>query len=202
MNRIAGLIIVAAAGAWSFAIARTCWFAGDYMIGFSLFILFALPFAATVLIAGLILALSRKSKLIAGCSIFGCVLITATLFNMHQIGQSAWKNSLAVHSEANQTALRNADLSSSQFTGADFPDDSKMMTIDGFEWYCDQHHAAPNGEFRGFLCNLIKHVYVNKIRHGLRGIAWIPDPTLLTSQSDYEYRHSGVDNWYIWTYGG
>ena len=102
----------------------------------------------------------------------------------------------------NQTALRDADFSTAQLTDADFPDDRKMIAVDGFEWYCEQHHAAPDGEFRGFLYNSIQHVYVNKIRHGLRGIAWVPNPEMIPSTSDYDYRHSGIDNWYIWTYGG
>ena len=202
MNRIAATIIVAVSCAWSFAIAITCWYAGDYMIGFSPFILFGFPFAAAILSIGLLVASSRKSKVIAGCSVLCCVLIAATLFNIHRITWVAWRNSLSVYSETNQAALRLADFSSAEFTVSDFPDEQKMAPIDGFEWYCHQHHAAPNGEFRGFMINSIKHIYVNKIRHGVRGVAWIPEPDFVAAQSDYEYQYSGVDNWYVWTYGG
>jgi hypothetical protein len=202
MNRIVALIVVAATCAWSLGIVRTCWFAGDYMIGFSPFILFGLPFASIVLIVGLGISASRKSKLVATCSIVGCALVVAPLFNMHRITRSAWQKSLADYTKTNQTALLDADLSSVQFTDTDFPDDRKMIAIDGFKWYCEQHHAAPDGKFRGFLYNSIQHVYVNKIRHGFRGIAWIPNPEMIPPTSEYDYHHSGVDNWYIWTYGG
>lgn len=201
MNRIIALIVVAMACAWSFAIGRTCWFAGDYMIGFSPFIFSGLPFAAFVFIVGLFISASRKSKLIAVCSILGCALIAITFFNMHRITRSAWQQSLATHSENNQTALQNANLASAQLTDADFPDDKKMIAIDGFQWYCEQHIAAPHGEFRGFLYHSIPHVYVNKVRNGLRGIAWIPNPEMIPATSYLHYRHSGVDNWYIWTFG-
>jgi len=193
---VASIIIVVAC-AWSFGIARTCWFAGDYMIGFSPFILFALPVAGILLVVGIAYAATRKSKLITICSILGCIIIIGILFNMHRITRSAWQHSLSEFSATNQTALRDADFSTSQFTDADFPDDLKMTAVDGFESYCDQHHAAPNGEFRGFVYSSIKHIYVNKIRHGLRGVAWIPESDMIPSTSDYDYQYSGIDHWYI-----
>lgn len=201
MNRILVLIVLAATCAWSLAIVRTCWFAGDYMIGFSPFILFGVPFAAINLIVGLVISALRKSKLIVACSIVGCALVVAPLFNIHRIARFAWQKSIADYSKTNQTALLNADLSLAQFTDADIPDDRKMITIEGFEWYCEQHLAAPDGKFRGFLYHSIQHVYVHKFRHGLQGIAWIANPDMIPPTSEFDYRHSGVDHWYIWTYG-
>ena len=202
MNRIIGMTIIAMACAWSLAIAWTCWYAGDYMIGFSPFILLGIPFAACVLIVGLIFAASRKSRVIAACSLFGSAVVVLPFFFGHQITQTAWRNSLKTFSAANQTALKNVDFSTAEFTDFDWPDEKRMTPITGFTWYCEQHHAAPNGMFHGFRYNSIEHIYVNKIRHGFRGVAWIPNPELISPSSDYQYRHSGVDNWYVWLYGG
>ena len=77
-----------------------------------------------------------------------------------------------------------------------------MIEIGGFEWYYEQHLAAPNGKFLGFLYGSIRHIYINKIWHGLRGVAWIPEREMIPTTSDYSYLHSGIDNWHIWTYGG
>ena len=75
-NLIQALMIVGAAGAWAFAAARTAWFAGDYMIGFSPFVLFGFPFAMLVLTLGMILAAARKSVAIALSSLTGCAVVT------------------------------------------------------------------------------------------------------------------------------
>ena len=194
------LIVVAAT--WAIAAARVCWFAGDYMIGFSPFILLGFPFAASCLGIGGIVAATRKSKLLGACAILACLLSVSPLFCMQQISKAAWNNSLQRFADTNETAIQQTDFTSADFTAGDFPDERRMTDVLGFEWYCEQHIAAPNGQFRGFTYNTIPHVYVSKIRHGFRGVAWISDTATIPSESDYRYQESTVKNWYIWTYGG
>ena len=76
----------------------------------------------------------------------------------------------------------------------------KLKPLPEFEWYCDQHFAAPEGVFSAFLVNEIPHVYVNKIRHGAKGVAYATDKSKLPTGGEFEYQHSGVGSWYIWSF--
>ena len=202
LNLTISIGVLFLATAWAFASARVCWLAGDYMIGFSVFIMFGLPLAALCFFVGAFIALSRKSKLIGISSLIACVLIATPTFFMHQISKTAWNYSIQRHSLTNQNAILHTDFADSIFSDSDFPDERKMVNVNGFEWHCEQHVAAPNGVFNGFVYNSIPHIYVNKLRHRMRGVAWVPDSTLIPNQSDYHYTKSRIENWYIWTYGG
>lgn len=74
-----------------------------------------------------------------------------------------------------------------------------MVVVDGFEWYCEQHIAAPDDQFQGFLIHSVPHVMVGRCRNGAKGIAWVEDQEQLT-ECNFEYRYSGVDRWYIWDF--
>ena len=199
--KISGLIATAAA-AWCALAFRVAWFDGDQMIGFSPFMLFALPAAVICLVVGAMVSGHRRSPLILITSLFSSVLIALPMLNAQRITDAAWTNSISKFSETNQAAIQKVDLGASNFTNADFPDRRKMTLFPGFEWYCEQSHAAPNGTFSGFTYDSIPHVYLNKIRHGFRGIAWIPEPSTIPEGTDYEYQQSTVENWYLWKYGG
>lgn len=201
-NLIVACFLLAASTVWGFEIVRTVWFAGDRMAGFSPFLLLSIPAALGVLLVGGLLAGMRKSILIGSCSLLGFGAIAAPMVFLHQIELAAWNHSLRKFNLENQAAIESTDFSGAEFSFGDFPDEQKMVLVSGFSWHCEHHIAAPNGQFRGFLYSSIPHIYVNKIRHGLRGVAWVDNPENIPENSDFEYQPSGVDHWYFWTYGG
>jgi len=101
------LLLVLISAVWGFAIARTCWFAGDYSIGFSPIVLLAIPGALCMLILGFSIAVWRKSLVIGAIAILGVASIMVPLYSMHKITSLAWNRSLQQHSQSNQIAIQN-----------------------------------------------------------------------------------------------
>lgn len=200
MNIIISIILIVIATFWGLATASICWYAGDYMIGFSPFIMFCMPFAGIYFIIGGTIAAARKSKLIIVSSILGASFIACPFILRFQIIRTAWNTSINWYSDTNLRAIQNTDFSIAVFNSNDFPDERRMVAVEGFKWYCKQHIAAPNDIYLGFLYNSVPHIYVNRIRHGSRGVAWIEESTMIQSNSSYKYKPTGIDNWYIWTY--
>jgi hypothetical protein len=175
------------------------WNNGDRMIGFHPLVFFAVPTAVGLMVGGLIISAVRKSGWsFVGAAVAG-LLIIAPIFFGNLILEAAWKRSLQSNNSANQQAVQSADLRPADFSANEYPDETKMVEVKGFAWYCVQHHAAPEGRFRGFSINGISHVYISKIRHGMRGIAWVDDPARLPT-GDFEYQPAGIDRWYVWRY--
>ena len=176
----------------------TVWFAGDSMIGF-LFV-FTIPVAAISTLILLGVALYRNSLLIAGSTLIGFALAVSPLFLMPALTFQSWNHSLAKFDRINTEAVTQADLTEFDYASNHGFYSMKLKPLPEFEWYYDQHFAAPEGVFSAFSINEIPHVYVNKIRHGAKGVAYAPDKSMLPADGEFEYQHSGVGSWYIWSF--
>lgn len=204
MNRVSLLIAIALlslAIVYVLAIYLNLWFAGDSMIGFSPLAFLWIP--ATIFLGtfGMLISKARRSWIIAASTIVTLALMVSPWFWYEWVLENSWRTSIAQYSEVNKTALRNTDFSSAMLSDVDFPYEGKTVVVPDFRWYCEQHIAAPEGKFRGFVFRSVPHVYINKSRNFIRGIAWIEDPAKVPSDSEYRYQKITDDGWYVWTFG-
>ena len=174
------------------------WFAGDRMVGFIFVVTLPAAFIAGLIWLGV--AAYRNSWAIAASTAIGGLLAIAPLFFGPTLIYRSWNHSIAQFEKVNANAVTQAD-----FTGFDYTPNHgfyrmDLMPLPQFKWYCDQHIAAPHGVFSGFTINMVPHVYVNKIRHGAKGVAYAPDKSMLPTGGEFNYQYSGVDSWYIWSF--
>jgi len=170
----------------------------DYMIGF-LFVLL-LPVATMATIIWLGIALYRKAWLIAGATVVGLALAVCPLFLGPELIIQSWRYSISKFDRVNTEAVTNADLTDYEYGPSHGFYRMDLKPLPEFEWYCDHHIAAPEGVFSAFSINDIPHVYVSKIRHGAKGVAYVPDKSMLPKDGELKYQHSGVGSWYIWSF--
>ena len=174
------------------------WFAGDRMIGF-VFVA-TLPAILVVAIFWLVFAALKKSWVIALSTVVGSAIAISPLFFGPELIFKSWNHSIAKFDRVNSEALATADLSNFDYSPHHGFYRMELKPLPRFEWYCDQHIAAPEGVFSAFSINKVPHVYVNKIRHGAKGLAYAPDESMLPANGEFEYQYSGVDSWYIWSF--
>ncbi|MCA9170639.1 MAG: hypothetical protein KDB23_23330 [Planctomycetales bacterium] len=198
LNQALAAVLILIGATWGRFAFGIIWNTGDHMIGFHPLILLGIPAASVFGIAGVV-ATRRKSWLLAVSSFVASLFVIAPLLAGPRIIESAWINSLKLNSEANRKAIQETDFTDSTYLPNWIPDVTTMTAVHGFQWYCTQHIAAPNGDFRGFMIGSVPHVYVQKVRNGFRGVAWLGKQMSLPD-GDIKYRYSGVGNWYIWTY--
>ncbi len=174
------------------------WFAGDTMVGFVF--VFTLPVVMITGFVWLCVAAYRKSWLIAASTMIGGLLSVAPLFLGPFLIFKSWNHSIAQFATVNAAAVAEADLADFDYAPNHGFYRMDLKPLPQFKWYCDQHIAAPDGVFSGFTINTVPHVYVNKIRHGAKGVAYAPDKSMLPTDGEFDYQYSGVDSWYIWSF--
>ena len=134
------------------------------------------------------------------------VLWIAVFFNMRRIEPWAWARSIRQHERANLEAISKCaeipDLTDDIVVRRIWKDDT-LPVLQGFEWYCDHHIAAPGGAFRVFRYHGIVHIRIQKIRHSYRGIAYIPSPSDKVklekdSKLTYEKDSPVGEHWAVW----
>jgi len=168
------------------------------MIG--LIFVLTIPAAVVGLLFWLVVAGYQKSWLIAGVAFAASAIVIAPLFFGPELIHRSWNYSIAKFDEDNTLAVRQVDLAKFDYSPNHGFYRMDLLPIPNFKWHCEQHIAAPQGVFSGFSINKIPHVYVNKIRHGAKGVAWVKHESMLPTEGEFEYEYSGVDSWYIWSF--
>jgi len=200
---ILGTMILTVVSVWTYVAGSAAYYSGDMMIGFHPAVL-AYPILIWSAIAALLLSLIiRKWWLV-----LFCVISVATSMIVDRYGrllpEIAWERSIASHDTANAIALKSVEeLREIPSDGLlDLWDDQKLAVIPAFEWYVRPHIAASDGKFRGFSLAGVKHVRIQKIRHGWRGLALVEAPfdlERLKSLKVLGYEQSKTPRWVIWT---
>ncbi len=174
------------------------WNAGDTMVGFVF--VFTLLLTALVFIVGIGWAAFTRSWTLSVACVLGCCIAVAPLLLAPRLSEASWSSAISKHSEQNQKALAQVDFGESNYPdGTDFYTMS-LVELPDFTWYCEHRIAAPDGVFKGFAIDSIPHVFVAKIRHGAKGLAWIDDEQRVPDGSGLSYSYSGIDRWYIWQF--
>ena len=200
LNPTLSLVILLTGAAWTASELRVVWYAGDHMLGFHPLVLLAFPVAGLLAAFGLVTARYRRSPLLAAATLIAAGLIVSPIFTGRYLLERAWRHSIRDNATANIAAIESAGLGEANDQAKPIPDEHHMTLVPGFRWYSDQHIAAPDGTFRGFSLAGVPHIYVNKIRHGYRGVAWSPDGLPTPQDDGLTYEPAGVPGWYIWTY--
>lgn len=190
---------------WCAGAAHAIYYAGDYMIVFYPLLLLLFPYAGAVgvsAIVGLSAGKWRFGMMAAVCVVLLFILVS----NMRRIEPWAWSRSIHQHERANLEAINKcAEI-------PDLTDDTVVQRIweretlpvlQGFEWYCEHHIAAPGGAFRVFRYHGIVHIRIQKSRFSYRGIAYIPSPSDKVklekdSQLTYEKDAPVGEHWVVW----
>ncbi|MDB4778350.1 hypothetical protein OAG68_02725 [bacterium] len=174
------------------------WSAGDTMVGFVF--VFALLLTALVFIVGIVwAAITRSWSLAIACVLGGCIAVSPFLL-APRLSEASWVSAISNFSEQNQKALAQVDFSDSDYSDGTGFYAMTLVEIPGFAWHCEHRIAASEGVFKGFAIDSIPHVFVAKIRHGAKGLAWIDDEQRVPGGSGLSYSYTGIDRWYIWQF--
>lgn len=199
----AGAITLSVTILWTLWLGVSLWFQGDLMVGFH-------PAALSYLLLPILLGIMTVAGLVTRRWLFAilCLAAFALSIGMLKFGSKlegwAWERSIRDHAPSNVAALAKVpslvqlDENLTEALGQD----AQLTVIPGVQWYCEQDFAAPQGVFRGFTLQGVPHIRIQKIRHGYRGLAYMPPPAnfaRLRSANFLRYRDTATHGWAIWT---
>lgn len=197
----AGAIAALAGLCWGIAASRVIWYAGDYMIGFHPLVLWSLPAAGVLVIAGCVAFALGSWRFGAGALLGGIGLIPAMGWMPAFYGWGP-EHGVAKYAAHNAAAIVAAQLPEIPQMGEGVPyDDEKLAPLTGFRWYCTNHIAAPNGIYLAWQTNGIPHVRVQKQHGGWTGLAYTQDSEAINKlgrDSGYCYQASETPGWWHW----
>lgn len=198
---IAGAIVCIGGISCGVAASRVIWYEGDYMIGFHPLILFAFPMAALLVLIGFICALLGGWRFGIGALIGGACIIPA-FGTMSALYGSGPEYGIATYAGENAAAVVAANLPEVPEQSPILPyDETKLVPVAGFRWYCGNHIAAPDGVYFAWKSNGVVHIRVQKQHGGWQGLAYSQDARAieaLRKVSGFHYDPSQTSGWWHW----
>lgn len=185
------------------AVGRIMYFAGDFMIGCHPLILFLFVYGGLLMLACMAGCIMKKWPF--SVMALASTAVVAVVFTQgYRIETYAWARSLEQYDENNQKAILEAanlpELAENSLEQV-FSDDA-IPILKGFKWYCEHHLASPGGAFRAFIYKGVVHVRIQKIRHGYKGVAFIPFTgdirRIQDSELIYEDMAPVAEHWLVW----
>lgn len=182
------------------------WNEGDRMVGmlFSFLPLIAFPIWGLTFL-GVVAAAMRRMWIFCVLGLLSVVVPWLVFFPLSApalITEASWQYGVSLNDrlELFDSGAREV---ATLVHGPGLYDLNNLSPIPEFRWHVEHEIAAPEGTFYGFRRHGILHVRVQKVRHGWRGLALMPEgrDRPFDSEEHLCYEEELQPGWWAWSTG-